>query len=113
MQNTGIGPWIARKALRHADRVAIVHGDERITYGVFAERVARLTDALAARGVAAGQRVAYLGNNHPSLLEVFFATASLGAIFVPLNSSSAGGLPPLKTRPPSRTCNKSSGNIPS
>ena len=90
MQNTGIGPWIARKALRHADRVAIVHGDERITYGVFAERVARLTDALAARGVAAGQRVAYLGNNHPSLLEVFFATASLGAIFVPLNTRLAG-----------------------
>ena len=90
MQNNGIGPWIARKAVRHADRDAIVCGDQRITYGEFSDRIARLTDALAARGVTAGQRVAYLGNNHPSLLEVFFATANLGAIFVPLNTRLAG-----------------------
>ncbi len=90
MQNNGIGPWIARKAVRHADRDAIVHGDRRITYGELSERIERLTDALAARGVSAGQRVAYLGNNHPSLLEVFFATANLGAIFVPLNTRLAG-----------------------
>ena len=30
--------------------------------------------------------MAYLGENHPSFLEAFFATGTLGAIFVPLNT---------------------------
>ncbi|TPX00502.1 long-chain fatty acid--CoA ligase, partial [Schumannella luteola] len=42
--------------------------------------------ALAARGIRAGDRVAYLGNNHPSFVELLFASALLGAIFVPLNT---------------------------
>ena len=36
-------------------------------------------------GVNAGDRVAYLGFNHPVVLELLFACARLGAIFVPLN----------------------------
>jgi fatty-acyl-CoA synthase len=35
--------------------------------------------------VAAGDRVAYLGFNHPLALELLFACSRLGAIFVPLN----------------------------
>jgi fatty-acyl-CoA synthase len=35
--------------------------------------------------VTAGDRVAYLGFNHPLVLELLFACARLGAIFVPLN----------------------------
>ena len=36
-------------------------------------------------GVGRGDRVAYLGPNDPALLETLFATAALGAVFVPLN----------------------------
>ena len=36
-------------------------------------------------GIRAGDRVGYLGFNHPAFLETMFATARLGAIFVPLN----------------------------
>ena len=32
-----------------------------------------------------GDRVAYLGPNHPAFLETLFATGAVGAIFVPLN----------------------------
>ena len=32
-----------------------------------------------------GDRVAYLGPNHPAFVETMFATHLLGAIFVPLN----------------------------
>ena len=40
----------------------------------------------ARRACSEGARVAYLGANHPAFLESLFATASLGAIFVPLNA---------------------------
>ena len=46
----------------------------------------RLANALRDRGVAKGDRVAYLGENHPSFVETFFACGLLGAIFVPLNT---------------------------
>ncbi|WP_449279461.1 acyl-CoA synthetase [Leucobacter sp. GX0328] len=86
MQHQGIGTWIARKATRYSDDIALVYRDQRITYGVFAERIDRLANALFAGGVARGDRVAYLGNNHPAFLETLFAVATLGAIFVPLNT---------------------------
>jgi fatty-acyl-CoA synthase len=49
------------------------------------ERATRLAHALAGLGVARGDRVAYLGPNHPTFLEALFATGQLGAVFVPLN----------------------------
>ena len=48
-------------------------------------RVARLAHVLDGIGIGGGSRVAYLGSNHPAFLESLFATATLGAIFVPLN----------------------------
>ena len=48
-------------------------------------RVERMADALAAGGVARHDRVAYLGLNDPLFLVAMFATARLGAVFVPLN----------------------------
>src|SRR5438270_11958777 len=56
-----------------------------LTYGVLAERVARLAGALAALGVQAGDRVAVLETNTPAVVEALYATASLGAVNVPLN----------------------------
>jgi fatty-acyl-CoA synthase len=67
-------------------RTALVHGDERISYAELARRTAALARGLRERGVRRGDRVAYLGPNHPAYLETLFATASLGAIFVPLNA---------------------------
>ncbi|MCB1273510.1 MAG: o-succinylbenzoate--CoA ligase [Leucobacter sp.] len=86
MENLGIGPWVARKLARCAGETAIAYRDQRITYAELAERIDRLASALNARGVQPGDRVAYLGNNHPAFLETLFAAAQIGAIFVPLNT---------------------------
>ncbi|MDL5351961.1 long-chain fatty acid--CoA ligase [Microbacterium sp. zg-YB36] len=86
MHNQGIGTWISRRSERSLDDVAISFRDETVGYRTLAHRIRLLAAALADRGVSAGDRVAYLGNNHPSFLESLFATATLGAIFVPLNS---------------------------
>jgi O-succinylbenzoate-CoA ligase len=65
--------------------VAVRHGDRAITYQELNDRVARLARGLRAKGVRAGDRVAYLGPNHPVYLETLFACGLLGAVFVPVN----------------------------
>jgi acyl-CoA synthetase (AMP-forming)/AMP-acid ligase II len=65
--------------------VAIVHGDERITYRELADRVARLAAGLRGRGVEKGDRIAILLNNGPHAIEIFLACAWLGAVLVPMN----------------------------
>jgi fatty-acyl-CoA synthase len=67
------------------DRVAVVHEGREWTYAGLHERATRLAHALAGLGVGHGDRVAYLGANHPALLEALFGTGQLGAVFVPLN----------------------------
>jgi len=82
----GIGTWIRRQRVKSADRVALRFRDREIRYPELSARIDRLASALRDRGVAEGDRVAYLGNNHPSFIEALFATALLGAIYVPLNT---------------------------
>jgi len=86
MRNQGIGSWPRRRARRTPDRVAIVDRHATLTYRQLDERVTRLAHALRSLGVGHGDRVAYLGPNHAAFLETLFATATLGAIFVPLNT---------------------------
>ncbi|MGW6172372.1 acyl-CoA synthetase [Arthrobacter sp. NPDC055138] len=86
MQNQGLGAWIHKRRMKSAAKTAIISTAGELSYGEFAERVDRLANALADRGIAPGDRVAYLGENHPAFLETFFACGTLGAIFVPLNT---------------------------
>src|SRR5690606_17999216 len=83
---SGIGDWIHRRRVKSAGSPALVWNDGELTYDQLAERVDRLANALRDRGVAPGDRVAYLGDNHPSLVETLFAVTLAGAIFVPLNT---------------------------
>ena len=58
---------------------------KRFTYGEFAERTARLANALRALGVQDGDRVATLCWNHHEHLECYYAVPSMGAIVHTLN----------------------------
>jgi acyl-CoA synthetase (AMP-forming)/AMP-acid ligase II len=55
------------------------------SYEALADRVARTAGALRALGVQPEDRVAMLQTNTPAVVEALYATASLGATFVPLN----------------------------
>jgi fatty-acyl-CoA synthase len=81
----GIGSWPARAARKAALRPALRYQSRVATYGELADHVSRLANVMRDCGVEHGSRVAYLGTNHPAFLETLFATATLGAIFVPLN----------------------------
>jgi fatty-acyl-CoA synthase len=85
-RDQGLGSWPRRRARISAGDVAIIHSGRQWTFGQVAERVDRLTHALTTLGIQAGDRVAYLGPNHPAFVETMFATMAAGAIFVPLNT---------------------------
>ena len=74
-----------RRARLNPRRTALVFEGEKTSYAEFADRVRRQATLLRASGVCTGDRVGYLGFNHPALLETLFAAQALGAIFVPLN----------------------------
>ncbi len=63
----------------------LVFEDVRLTYGAALARVRRLAAALAALGVGRGDPVAALDTNSHRYVETYYATATLGAVFVPLN----------------------------
>ena len=67
------------------DRTAIVFEEKRYTFTELSERANRLANAMANLGVKKGDRVALLQVNCNQCVETYFATAKLGAIYVPLN----------------------------
>ncbi len=85
MRNAGLGSWPLRRARIAPGREAFTFDGVPTTYGEVAVRTTRLAQRLAELGVGHGDRVAYLGPNHPSFAETMFATHQLGAVFVPLN----------------------------
>ncbi len=77
---------IRRHAAQRPEAVALRHAAEReLTYGELDERSNRLAQALLARGVGAGTRVAYLDRSSPEVVELLFAASKVGAVLVPLN----------------------------
>lgn len=86
MDNNGVGSWLHRRRSKSGNATALVCGEQKLSYLEMANRADHLANALKDRGVAKGDRVAYLGENHPSFVETFFACGLVGAIFVPLNT---------------------------
>jgi 2,3-dihydroxybenzoate-AMP ligase len=62
------------------DRVALVHGEERITYAALRERALRLAGGLSAVGLRPLDRVAFQLGNSPAFVETFFALMRLAVI---------------------------------
>jgi len=70
---------------QHSHRPAVVCGNERFTYGQFANRAARLGGALKNIGVRSGDRVAFLSLNCHRLLEAYYGVLEAGGVLLPLN----------------------------
>ena len=85
-----VGDWITKRSIISPNKTAIIFEDHKITYRDINHRVNRLANALLDGGIKKGDRVAALLYNCPQFLEVYFALAKIGAIFVTLNFRLAG-----------------------
>ena len=68
------------------DQVAIEFRDHRITYDGLRDEVDYCAGQLTSRGITSGDRVAMLLYDSPAFIACFLATASIGAVCVPLNT---------------------------
>ncbi len=78
--------FLPRAAAVHPDRVAIVHGERRLTYRDFLARSRRLAGALAAHGIGQGDTVSVLLPNVPAMLEAHHGVPMLGAVLNAINT---------------------------
>jgi fatty-acyl-CoA synthase len=83
--NIGLTALLLRRADLTPHRKAVSFEGVTRTFGELKDRVLRLASALQADGCKAGDRIGYLGLNHSAFLESLYASAAIGAIFVPLN----------------------------
>ena len=68
------------------DKVAIVFEGRTLTYAALEDRVARAVAALRGEGVAAGDRIGWLGLNHADFIVVMAACFRMGAVLVAINA---------------------------
>jgi acyl-CoA synthetase (AMP-forming)/AMP-acid ligase II len=80
-----VGDIVRQNAKNWPRQPAIVCGTDRFDYATLNIRVNRVANALVRRRVKYGDRVAVLGRNSIDYLCLYFATAKVGAVLVPLN----------------------------
>ncbi|MER5705323.1 non-ribosomal peptide synthetase [Micromonospora sp. NPDC002296] len=76
---------IARHAATHPDAPAVSCAGERLTYGELDDRARRVARALAARGVAPGDRVGVCLDRSVDLVAVLLGVLRAGAAYVPVD----------------------------
>ncbi len=76
---------LASRARGEAGRGLLLYEGSVLTYADFAVRVDAAARALAARGIAAGDRVGAMATNCADYVVLLFALARLGSILVPVN----------------------------
>jgi fatty-acyl-CoA synthase len=81
----GTGSWIRKWAEIRPNRTAWIFGEKSYSYLEANRRINQVASVLLEDGVVRGDRVAVLLYNGNEFLEVFFACAKIGAIFVPIN----------------------------
>ncbi len=86
--NVGYIPY--KRALISPGKPAVIFEDVSVTYQDLDERINRCAHFLMKKGIKKGDRVAVVLLNCLEFLEIYFACAKLGIIFVPLNWRLAG-----------------------
>lgn len=76
---------VADVAARDSGKTAVIFQDQPIPYAQLNGLIERVANALAARGIGHGDRVALMLPNIPQFLAAYYAVARLGGVIVPLN----------------------------
>ncbi|MEP7084987.1 MAG: AMP-binding protein, partial [Betaproteobacteria bacterium] len=78
--------YIERAAYVYPERIAIIHGAFRATWGEAYARCRRLASALSALGVSEGDTVAVMLPNIPAMADAHFGVAMMGGVLNTLNT---------------------------
>ncbi len=77
---------LERAAKVFPEEVAIIHGNQRVTYARFWERSLRLASALASHGIGKGDTVTVMLSNTPPMLEAHHGVPMTKAVLHSLNT---------------------------
>lgn len=77
---------LRRAADVFADRMAVIHGEHRVTYAEYHARCSRLASALESLGVPSGDVVATIMPNIPAQAEAHFGVPACGAVLNTINT---------------------------
>ena len=77
--------FLKQAATVFPERMAIVHGERKISYREMLTRCQRLASALVQQGVQRHDTVAIMAPNIPAMLECHYAVPGIGAVLNPLN----------------------------
>jgi acyl-CoA synthetase (AMP-forming)/AMP-acid ligase II len=80
-----LGILLSRHARYQPERLAVVHGEHRLTFRAFNGRVNKLANALLSAGLRKGDNVACVLQNGLEILELYWAAAKSGTVIVPLS----------------------------
>jgi acyl-CoA synthetase (AMP-forming)/AMP-acid ligase II len=90
MASVLLGDVVERNGLLYPAREAVVDERRRLTFAELADRAKRLANALVARGLRRGDRVAVISPNCHEMVEAFSASEICGFVTVPLNIRMTG-----------------------
>jgi amino acid adenylation domain-containing protein len=79
---------VAAAAERHADRVALVLGDERMTYAELHDLSGRIAAQLAAHGCRRGDRICLFLSKSPATVAAMLGVLRAGCAYVPIDLAS-------------------------
>jgi len=80
-----IGEIALLNARYYPNKRAVVDSTKEFTWNEVNERANRIANALISMGCRKGERIAILSYNSSEYIEITFACAKLGLVFVPLN----------------------------
>lgn len=85
LRDFSIYDYIRYSASNAGSSPAIVSTSSTLTYAQFLERVDQLASGLLGKGIAKGDRICILAQNSAEYLELYGASAKIGAIAYPVN----------------------------
>ena len=78
--------FLRRAAGVYPAKVAVIHGDMRLSYADLYRRCRQLASALLRRGIGKGDTVSVMAPNVPALLEAHYGVPMIGAVLNALNA---------------------------
>jgi len=76
---------VREHAQTQGDVIAFTFGNEDISFAELDSGADRVANGLVALGIKPGDRVAFLGKNHPLYFEAFLGANRIGAVMTPVN----------------------------